>query len=407
MFQPVQITDGVYYVGVNDRRKLLFENQFPVPYGVSYNAYLICDEKVALVDTVDVGFSDLFLQKIESVIGNREIDYLIINHMEPDHSGSIRRIRERYPRIRIVANAKTFDMLDGYFGITDHLHEVKDSSMLELGRHRLRFALTPMVHWPETMMTFDLTDQILFSGDAFGTFGALNGALIDETLDITPFWNEMRRYYACIVGKYGVPVQNAMAKLKDMEIQYICTTHGPVWHGHIRHTLQLYDRWSRYEAAPGAVIAYGSMYGNTEQMAEAIAEGVVRGGIKEIVMYDTSHTDSSYILSDIFQYSGFIVGSPTYMGGILPQVESLLHKIEVRGVKNRTCAVFGSFTWAGMAIKKIMPAMEAMKWEIIGSVEEKQALKQGTYGDCIALGKALAEKIISQGTVIENTTLLP
>jgi flavorubredoxin len=397
MFQPVQITDGVYYVGVNDRRKFLFENQFPVPYGVSYNAYLICDKQVALVDTVDIGFADLFLKKIESVIGNKEIDYLIINHMEPDHSGSIRLIRERYPNIRIVANAKTFDMVNGYFGITDHLLEVKDNDMLELGRHRLRFTLTPMVHWPETMMTYDLTDKILFSGDAFGTFGALNGGLIDETLDINPFRDEMRRYYACIVGKYGVPVQNAMAKLKDTDIQYICTTHGPVWHGHIRPTLQFYDRWSRYETDPGAVIAYGSMYGNTEQMAEAIAEGVVRGGIREIAMYDTSHTDSSYILSDIFKYSGFIVGSPTYMGGILPQVESLLHKIEVRGIKNHTCAVFGSFTWAGTAIKKILPAMEALKWDIIGSVEEKQALKQEKYRDCVALGKALAEKILSTG----------
>ncbi|MDR0713157.1 MAG: FprA family A-type flavoprotein [Bacteroidales bacterium] len=395
MFQPVQITDSVYYVGVNDRRKLLFENQFPVPYGVSYNAYLVCDEEVALIDTVDVGFADLFLKKIESVIGNREIDYLIINHMEPDHSGSVRFIKERYPRIRIVANAKTFDMLNGYFGIIDHLHEVKDGDMLELGRRRLRFALTPMVHWPETMMTYDLTDKVLFSGDAFGTFGALNGGLIDETMDISRFWDEMRRYYACIVGKYGVPVQNAMKKLKDTEMRYICTTHGPVWHEHIRQTLQLYDRWSRYEAAPGAVIAYGSMYGNTEQMAETIAEGVVKGGVKEVAMYDTSHTDSSYILSDIFQYSGFIVGSPTYMGGILPQVESLLSKIEVRGIKNRTCAVFGSFTWAGTAIKKILPAMEALKWEITGSVEEKQALKQEKYQDCVTLGKTLAEKILS------------
>lgn len=395
MFQPVQITDSVYYVGVNDRRKLLFENQFPVPYGVSYNAYLVCDEEVALIDTVDVGFADLFLKKIESVIGNREIDYLIINHMEPDHSGSVRFIKERYPRIRIVANAKTFDMLNGYFGIIDHLHEVKDGDMLELGRRRLRFALTPMVHWPETMMTYDLTDKVLFSGDAFGTFGALNGGLIDETMDISRFWDEMRRYYACIVGKYGVPVQNAMKKLKDTEMRYICTTHGPVWHEHIRQTLQLYDRWSRYEAAPGAVIAYGSMYGNTEQMAETIAEGVVKGGVKEVAMYDTSHTDSSYILSDIFQYSGFIVGSPTYMGGILPQVESLLSKIEVRGIKNRTCAVFGSFTWAGTAIKKILPVMEALKWEITGSVEEKQALKQEKYQDCVTLGKTLAEKILS------------
>jgi flavorubredoxin len=391
----LQITNDVYFVGVNDRRKSLFENQLPLPHGVSYNAYLILDEKVALVDTVDIGFSDIFLKKIESLLGDRKLDYLIINHMEPDHSGSIRFIKERYPDIRIVGNKRTFEMINGYFGITTHLHEVKDGDELILGKHRLRFILTPMVHWPETMMTNDLTDKILFSGDAFGCFGSLNGGVIDQTMNTDNYWEEMRRYYACIIGKYGSPVQSALAKLQEVELNYICSTHGPVWHEQIEKAKDIYAKCSKYETIPGVVIAYGSMYGNTEQMAEVIAEGVVSAGLKDVILYDVSHTDASFILSDVFKYTGLIIGSPTYMNDLLPGVDSLLRKIEARGVKNRVFAAFGSFTWAGVAPKKIVSLIESLHWDIVGTVEEKQALKQEKQDACFSLGKEVALKILS------------
>jgi len=393
MYRPIHITETIYYVGVNDRRKSLFENQLPLPYGVSYNSYLIKDEKIALVDTVDACFFDPFLKKIEAVIGAKKIDYLIVNHMEPDHAGSIRLICERYPDIQIVGNAKTIEMINGYFGITDNLKEIKDGTILELGKHRLSFTLTPMVHWPETMMTYDITEKVLFSGDAFGCFGALDGGVVDRTMNLDKFWSEMRRYYACIVGKYSVPVQNALAKLQGIEINYICSTHGPVWKEHIEKVVNSYSRWSKYEAETGVVIAYGTMYGNTEQMAEAIADGIVAGGVKNVVLHDVSKIDASFILSDIFNYTGLVLGSPTYMNELFPGVESLLRKIEVRQVKNRIFASFGSFTWAGVAVKRIAPVIEGLKWDVVGSVEEKQALKQEKYNECFSLGMEIANKI--------------
>lgn len=393
MYRPHHITESIYYVGVNDRRKSLFENQLPLPYGVSYNSYLIKDEKVALIDTVDMGCFDLFSKKIETVLGDRPIDYLIINHMEPDHSGSIGLIKERYPSIQIVGNAKTLKMINGYFEITNNLQEVSDGTILDLGKHKLSFFLTPMVHWPETMMTYDQTDKILFSGDAFGCFGALDGGVVDKTMNLDKFWDEMRRYYASIVGKYGVPVQNALKKLEGVEVDYICTTHGPVWKDEIEKVINLYSRWSQYETDPGVVIAYATMYGNTEQMAEAIAEGVVAGGVKDVVLHDVSKTDPSFILSDIFKYAGLVLGSPTYMNELMPGVESLLRKVEARSVKNRIFASFGSFSWAGVAVKKINPIAENLKWDFVGSVEEKQALKQEKYNECFSLGMDIASRI--------------
>ncbi|MDR0543642.1 MAG: FprA family A-type flavoprotein [Dysgonamonadaceae bacterium] len=393
MYHPIQITDNVYYTGVNDRRKSLFENQWPLPYGVSYNSYLILDDKAALIDTVDIGLADIFLKKIESVLNGKTIDYLIINHMEPDHSGSVRLIRERYPDIRIIGNAKTLEMLNGYFGITDGVYEIKEGEELDLGKRRLQFFLTPMLHWPETMMTYSRVDKMLFSGDAFGSFGALNGGVVDDSIDTELFWNEMRRYYACIVGKYASPVQKALEKLQDVPLDYICATHGPVWRRHISRVLDLHKQWSLYQGVPGVVIAYGTMYGNSEQMAEAIARGIVAGDVSEVKMYDVARTDASVILSDVFKYSGLVIGSSTYMNGLLPGIESLLRKIEARTVKNRIFAAFGSFTWAGVSIKKILPFAEQLQWDMAGNVEEKQALKPEKYEECFALGQKIAEKI--------------
>ena len=394
MDQKTLIKGKIHYVGVNDRHKHLFEGMWPLPYGVSYNSYLIDDDIVALVDTVDACFFETYLRKIRGVIGDRPIQYLIINHMEPDHSGSIRLIKQHYPDIIIVGNKQTFGMIEGYYGVTGERYEVKDGSMLDLGHHKLKFYLTPMVHWPETMMTFDETDGVLFSGDAFGCFGALDGGFLDTRINTDRYWEEMTRYYANIVGKYGNPVQKALAKLSGLPVTVICSTHGPVWTENIVRVVGVYDRLSRYEAEEGVVIAYGSMYGNTEQMAEAIAAELSVQGIRNIVMHDVSQSHPSYILKDIFKYRGLIVGSPTYSNQIYPEVESLLSKILVREVKGRYLGWFGSFTWAGAAVKRIAEFAEKSKLEIVGDpVEMKQAMKDITYEQCGNLARAMADRL--------------
>ena len=394
MYKLKEIADKIYYVGVNDRQKALFENMWPLPYGVSYNSYLIVDEKTVLVDTVDVCYSDIFLKKIEDALAGRELDYLIVNHMEPDHAGSIRLLRHRYPGVQIVGNTKTFGMLAGFHGIKEGLYEVKEGDSLNIGSRSLTFYMAPMVHWPEVMVTYDAADKLLFSADAFGTYGALDGGVIDMEMNVEHFWEEMIRYYANIVGKYGNPVQMALRKLSGLEIQTICSTHGPVWRENIAKVVGIYDRLSRYEGEEGVVIVYGSMYGNTEQMAEVIASSLADNGVRNIVMHNVSKSPASYILKDIFKYKGLIIGSPTYSNQLFPEVDSLLTKIEMREVKNRYFGYFGSFCWAGAAVKRLCAFGEKMKWQTVGCpVEQKQGLIADKYEDCLALGKAMAEAI--------------
>ncbi|MFV0472505.1 MAG: FprA family A-type flavoprotein [Paludibacteraceae bacterium] len=403
MFLNRKVAKDTFYVGVNDRIKAKFENIIPIPKGVSYNSYLIVDEKIALIDTVDICYGDLFVQKIKSQLNEKNIDYLIINHMEPDHSSSISLIRKYYPSITLVGNAKTLGMIEGYYGIDDNMLEIKDGEILPLGLHQLQFHLTPMVHWPETMMTYDITTKTLFSGDAFGCFGALDGGVIDEEISVERYWDEMALYYANIIGKYGSPVQKALQKLTPLEIEIICPTHGPIWKEYIDKTVDIYDRMSRYEAKEGAVIAYGSMYGNTEQIAEAVAKGLVMGGIKNVVMHHVATVDSSVILKDIFKYKGLVIGSPTYCNDLHPEIDALIRKIENRGIKNRDFAYFGSFSWAGVAAKKLTTFAENMKWRTPDfSIEEKMGLKENNYQSSILLGKKLAELIRTEVEEDEN-----
>ena len=390
----MKLKGKVHYVGVNDRTKALFENLWPLPYGVSYNSYLIDDERVALVDTVDVGFFELYLKKIRSVIGDQKIDYLIINHMEPDHSGSISLIKQYYPEIVLVGNKKTFDMVEGYYGVTGEKLVVADGSSLALGHHTLNFYLIPMVHWPETMVTYDATEGILFSGDAFGTFGAVNGSPVDTDINTDIYWDEMRRYYSNIVGKFGNPVQKALKKCGGLDIRMICSTHGPVWVENIAKVVGIYDKLSRYEGEEGVVIAYGSMYGNTEELAEVIAEELSAQGIRNVVVRNVSHTHHSFILSDIFRYKGLIVGCPTYNMHLYPEMETLLNKIAAREMKNRVIGWFGSFTWASAAVKKLGEAAANLKLETVGvPVEMKQGAKPANYEQARALAAAMAERL--------------
>lgn len=391
----MHITNNIHYVGVNDRNKNLFEGLWPLPNGVSYNAYLIDDEKVCLIDTVEVDFFVQFIENIRGVIGDRPIDYLVVNHMEPDHSGSLALIKKYYPDVTIIGNKKTFGMMAGFYGIDDAGMEVKNGDTLELGQHTLQFFLTPMVHWPETMVTYDASTKTLFSGDAFGCFGALNGGIIDNDINCDTFWLEMTRYYSNIVGKYGTPVQNALKKLAGVPIDYICATHGPVWHEYVAKVVDIYDRLSRYEAEEGLVVCYGTMYGNTERMAEVIARAASEAGVKNIVLYNVSKTHHSYILRDIFRYRGLIVGAPTYNTGLYHEMDVLLSEIAGKDMKNRLLGWFGSFGWASKAVAKIAEWNEQhLHFEAVGEpVEMKQALTEETRRQCEALGRAMAQRL--------------
>lgn len=395
-----EITNGIHYVGVNDRHKHIFEGLWPLPYGVSYNSYIIADEKIALVDTVEADFFTQYLDNIRSVIGDRPIDYIIVNHMEPDHSGSLTLIKKYYPNAKIVGNKKTFGMMQGFYRVGNDADgdtlEVKNGDTLQLGSHTLAFTLVPMVHWPETMVTLDTTANVLFSGDAFGCFGALNGAYIDAEMNCDIYWDEMLRYYSNIVGKYGTPVQQALKKLAGVKIDYICSTHGPVWHEHIERVVGMYDRLSRYEGADGLVIAYASMYGNTERAAEVIARAASEAGVKNIIMHDVSRTHHSYIIADIFRYRALILGAPTYNNGLYPQMESLLSELAGRDMKNRLLGWFGSFSWAGKAVKTIGEWNETrLHFEPVGTpVEIKQSLDEATTRACEELGRAMGGRLL-------------
>ena len=397
MYNKKPVAENIFFIGVNDRQKSSFENYLPLPEGISYNSYLIIDEKVALIDTVDISFADVYFAKIDAILNDRPIDYLIINHMEPDHAGVVGLLKQKYPAIQPVGNARTFEMLKGYFGIDTQLHEVKEGDSLSLGKRDLTFYFAPMVHWPEVMVTYLPDEQILFSADAFGSFGTLDGDYSDAFLVTDKYWNELRRYYACIVGKYGIPTQALAKKLSSLEIQTICPAHGPVWQQEIKKICCLYDHWSTYQAEEeGVVIAFGSMYGNTQQLAEAVAEGLVSGGIKNVVIYNVSKTDTSFILSDIFKYRGLIIGSPTYMNDLYPIVEKLLSAIKQRGIKNRLYSCFGSFTWAGAAVKRLTAFADTMGWELAGTpVENKQAVFPDKYQAAFELGKDFADRMIS------------
>ena len=405
MYKPLEITKDIFYVGVNDRTKHLFENLWPLPHGVSYNSYLIRDEKTTLIDTVDICYSDLFFHKIQSVLGDKPIDYLIVNHMEPDHSGSIGLLVARYPGIQIVGNKRTVEMLRGFYGITANVVLIQDMEELSLGRHTLQFYMTPMVHWPETMMTYVPEKRTLFSADAFGTFGSLDGGVMDRQLNPERYRDEMIRYYANIVGKFGSPVQTALKKLAGTEIELLCSTHGPVWtqKENITEVIGLYDRLSRYEADKGLVIAYGSMYGNTEQLAEIIACEAAENGIMNIVMHNLSKSHESDILRDVFKYKGLIIGSPTYNNKLFPGVESLVAALQNRNLKKRFFGCFGSFTWADASARELIAFAEESDFEFI---TEPVIMKQGMLKEVVekarGMARCMAHKLVSGEVVVPN-----
>ncbi|WP_234406675.1 FprA family A-type flavoprotein [Prolixibacter bellariivorans] len=390
----VKLADEIYYVGVNDRKTHLFENYWPLPHGMAYNSYLIVDEKVALMDTVERTFIDEYLSNIKNILGDRKVDYLVINHMEPDHSGAIRSIVAEYPDITLVGNKKTFPMLENFYQIKENTLEIGDGDELPLGKNTLEFYTIPMVHWPETMVSFEKTNGILFSADAFGAFGTLDGGIFDDELNLSFYEEEMMRYFTNIVGKYSPHTQRAMKKLSGLDIKMIAALHGPIWRSHTDFVLSRYDKWSSYQTEEGVVIVYGSMYGNTEKMADVIARQLAVRGVKNIRVYDASKTHQSYIISDIFKYKGFIVGSAAYNNEMFPSVEALVTKIEHMGIKEHLLGVFGSFSWNGGGVKNLMKFAENIKWDVVYEpVEEKGALKADKFQMCIDLANAMADRL--------------
>lgn len=367
----MKITDRIHYVGVNDSIKELFEGLWPLPYGVSYNSYLINDQKVAVVDTVEAGFEEDFLAEIHEVIGDKPIDYLIVNHMEPDHSSLTAYLLERYPQMKIVANAKTLPMLKGYYDTPEErVLVMAEGQTLSLGSSTLRFHMVPMVHWPETMVTYLEEEHTLFSGDAFGTFGNVDENVLDDEETFEEYRDEMIRYYSNIVGKYGAPVQAALKKLAGLRIDRICSTHGPVWEVNVDQVVALYDQLSRYEVGRGVCIVYGSMYGNTAAAADALAEELEKRGVPYAIHDLAGNNEESLGLSgalrDVFKYDTVAVGSPTYNGGIYPPAESFMKALAARGIKGRRFYAFGSYTWAAASVRLLNGLAKDMDFNVLG-----------------------------------------
>ena len=367
-----KISERIFHVGVNDGVKTLFEGLWPLPCGVSYNSYIVADEKVALVDTVEHGFEDEFLANINEAVGDRPLDYLIVNHMEPDHSSLVRYMLEKYPEMMIVANAKTLPMLTGYYGIApEKVMVMKEGEALSLGSCTLSFHMIPMVHWPETMVTWMAEENTVFAGDAFGTFGAVDAEVVDSDDTFEKYRDEMMRYYSNIVGKYGTPVQSALKKLSGLDVKRICSTHGPVWEKCIPEVVALYDRMSRYEVERGVCIVYGSMYGNTAAAAEALAEELKALGVP-CAVHDLAGNVSpglglSGALRDVFKYDTIVAASPTYNNGIFPPVETFMRALQSRLIKGRRFFALGSYTWSGASVNLLNEMASSMGFEVLGN----------------------------------------
>jgi flavorubredoxin len=391
----IPVRENIFWIGANDHETDLFESIWPLPRGVSYNSYIILDDKVALIDTVKSSYLATYMDKIKAVLGpERQIDYLIVNHMEPDHSGSIRDLRRVYPGMKIVGNAKTAEFIRDFYGITDGVISVRDGEALDLGTHELKFVFTPMVHWPETMVTYETREKILFSCDAFGGFGALDDRIFDDEVDLAYYEDEILRYYSNIVGRYSGMVQRAIEKLKGVEIAVIAPSHGPVWRTMPGYIVALYDKWSRHETEEGVTLVYASMYGNTRRMMEAISRSLAEEKVEKVRVHDVSRTHISYILVDIWRFRGMILGSPTYNTKIFPLMASLVNMLEEKMLQDRFVGVFGSYTWSKGAVKTLIEFALNNKLTLVDPVVEfKSSPTEEDLKQAVLLGKNMARRI--------------
>ncbi|WP_349667132.1 FprA family A-type flavoprotein [Lacrimispora sp.] len=399
MYCIKKIIDDLFWVGGSDRRLALFENAYPIPRGIAYNSYVLLDEKTVLFDTVDRAISGQFIENVEAVLGGRNLDYIFVNHMEPDHCATLGEMVRRYPDVKVVCNAKTVPIINQFyeFGVDDRAVIVKEGDTFSTGKHNFTFYMAPMVHWPEVMVTYDATDKILFSADAFGTFGAMNGNIFADELNFEREWlDDSRRYYSNIVGKYGVNTQALLKKVADLDIQLLCPLHGPVWRSNICWYMDKYYTWSSYEPEEQAVmIAYGSIYGNTENAANILACRLAERGIRNIVMYDVSVTHPSYIISEAFRCSHLVFASATYNAGIFSNMEHLLMDMKAHNVQNRTVALIENGSWGVMAAKKMTEIISGMKNMTIldQTITVKSSLKEDQLSEIAALANTIADSI--------------
>ena len=384
-----KITEDIYYAGVNDHQVDLFEGQFAVPNGMAYNSYVIMDEKIAVMDTVDVNFGEERLANVAEILGDRKPDYLVVQHMEPDHSANITKFVEAYPEAKVVGNAKTFQMIENFFGLNlaDKQEVVTNNGTLSLGSHELTFVFAPMVHWPEVMVTYDSKDKILFSADAFGKFGAL---------DVEEDWAcEARRYYFGIVGKYGAQVQALLKKAVTLDIEKICPLHGPILTENLGYYLDLYQTWSSYGVeTEGVMIAYASVYGNTKKAAELLGEELKANGCPRVVVADLAREDMAECIEDAFRHGKLVLATITYNGGIFPFMQTFIDGLKERNFQNRTIGIIENGSWAPVAAKNIKSMMEGCKnltW-----TETAVTIKSGVKEETKAQIKALADELWSK-----------
>ena len=395
-----KVTEDLYWVGANDRRLELFENIFPLKDGVSYNSYLLMDEKTVLFDAADYAVGRQFLENVQAVLDGRTLDYLIVNHMEPDHCAMISDLVLRYPEMKLIGNAKTFPMISQFFDfdLEGKMITVKEGDTFSTGKHTLHFVMAPMVHWPEVMMTYDETDKVLFSADGFGSFNALNGGIFNDEVDFDRDWlDEARRYYTNIVGKYGMQVQNVLKKAASLDIRVICPLHGVIWRNNLNYIIGKYDIWSRYEPeVKGVMIAYASMYGNTENMAEVFAMMLSEAGVKNICMHNISKTHVSELISDSFKYSHIVLAAPTYNNGIYPLMDNFLEDMKALALKDRTLAILGNGSWAPQSTKLMAAKLGEMKGMhvLTDTVTIKSSLKETQMEELRSLSRQIAEEVV-------------
>lgn len=392
----VKINDHLHYIGVNDRYTHLFEAMWPLPDGISYNSYLFDGgSKTCLIDCVRIDSVREFMDNISEVLDGRTLDYVVVNHMEPDHTSSLKSVVERFPEIKIITNKKAVNMMENFYNIgDDRVVLVEDGETVEIGERKLTFYTTPMVHWPESMVCFEEETGILFSQDAFGGFGTLDGAIFDDQLDWEVYREETIRYYTNIVGKYSVQVIRALKKLEGLDIKMICPDHGPVWRENIGRIVGLYSDLSEQKTEDGVLIVYGSMYGNSEFVAESIARALADEGVRNIRIRDISKTHLSYLISETWNYKGIILGCPTYNVGLFPPMENLVEVLKKQKMKNHVLGTFTNYTWGGGAEKKFAEFAEAVKWDVLPTTVDVMGLPgDEDFEKCRQLAKEMAEAL--------------
>ncbi|MGN0197113.1 MAG: FprA family A-type flavoprotein [Candidatus Gastranaerophilaceae bacterium] len=399
MYCTKKLTDDLTWVGVNDRHLSLFENVYPIEKGVSYNSYVLLDEKTVLFDTVDKCSSMQFFENVSHVLGDRKLDYIIVNHMEPDHAATLQETVEKYPDAKVVCNKKALEMIKQFFDfdIDSKVTVIAEGDTLNTGKHNLTFVMTPMVHWPEAMVTYDTFDKILFSADAFGTFGAMSGNIFADEVNFETEWlDEARRYYTNIVGKYGMQVQAFLKKASALEIKMICSLHGPVWRKNIEWFIDKYHKWSSYTPEENSVlILVGSIYGHTENAAEVLATKLSDLGIKDLKFMDVSRVHPSYVVAEAFKYSHIVIAAASYNAGIFTPMETVLLDLKAHNLQNRTFSIMYNGSWAPVKETAFTDILCAMKNSTIlnNVIKITSSFKSSREAELDAMAQEIKESI--------------